>query len=94
MLSFILGEVSILQPSLCNYIILIDVFRVHRPASGVDHVIKHAISSTNVDILDHQLYGQNPSTGYENTPSYHNRHATHLYGAGAGTNHPPSSASN
>ncbi len=92
--SFIPGAVSTLQPSLCNYNLLIRLLSVHRPASGVDHMIKHAISSTNVDMLDQQLYGgpQISGVGYENTPNYHNRHASNLYGV-AGAN-PPGSASN
>jgi hypothetical protein len=30
----------------------VDIYSVHRPASGADHAIKHALSSTNVDMLD------------------------------------------
>ena len=65
-------------------------YSVHRPASGAENVGKHAISSTNVDMLDQQMYVAN---GYDNSGSYHNRHATtHLYGVSAGN--PPGSASN
>jgi hypothetical protein len=61
---------SILQPSLCKELAKNNLYSVQRPASGIDHVFKHPLSSNNVDMIDQQMMG--PNAGYENTPSYHN----------------------